>query len=239
MSEDRFDEKTRPYDNYLKVVREEIQICKGTGYDREKTAVVPLAEIARREEERLRALQAPQDEQTLEIAREDARVRRGVIPIGEILDVLRAAATVEEVAGVLTEMVANVVPRVLLFWERGGMLYGFASSGMGLSEVKLLTIEIPRRMLWDLTATVFELDSFRGAPQLVGQAPEFFAVLGVVPPEILLIPVQVTSLDRWLLYADAGSDMLPDFEMRLLEVIASRAGARADLLLERAAGRSI
>lgn len=239
MSADRFDEKTRPYDNYLKVVREEIQICKGTGYDREKTAVVPLSEIARREEERLRALQAQEEERTQEVERGAPRKLRGEIPIGEILDVLRAAATVEEVAGVLAEMVANVVPRVLLFWERGGTLYGFASSGMGLSEVKLLTIEVPRRLLWDLTGTAFDLDSFRGAPQLVGQAPAFFEILGGVPPEILLIPVQVTSLDRWVLYADAGSETLPPFEMRLLEVIASRAGARADLLLERAAGRSI
>jgi hypothetical protein len=230
-----FEEKTKPYRSYVQAIREEISFCRGTGYDKEKTAVVPLAELARREEDRLRRLEvggaAPDEEE--QPGDDELRRRRGaIIPVGEIVDVLRAAATVEEVAGVLTEIVSNVVPRVLLLWERRGTLYGFASSGMGLSEVKLLTIEVPRRVLQDMTGTDLGLDSFAGPPRMADQVPRFFEILGRAPPEVLLVPVQVTASDRWVLYADAGENPLPPFELRLIEVISSRAGARADLLLD-------
>jgi hypothetical protein len=228
-AEDEFSEKTKPYTNYMQAVKEDIAFCQGTGYDREKTAVVPLAELARREEDRLRRQE--QGERDFEEASEQER-RRSVIPIGEIVDVLRATASVEEVAGVLVELMSNMIPRVLLLWERRGVLYGFASSGMGLSEVKLLTIEVPRRVMWEMAGVAFDLDTYKGPPQMIGQVPRFFEIIGGTPPEILLVPVQVTANDRWVLFADAGDAPLPPVEPRLVEVIASRAGARADLLME-------
>ncbi len=212
---------------YRDLVREEISFSRATGYDREGTAVVPLAELARREEDKLCS-----DGLDAEAAGEEAGARRN-IPVGEIIDVLRAARSVEEVAGVLVEIVSNLIPRVLLLWERHGRLFGFASRGMALTEVKLLTIELPRGLLQQMAAAELELDSFQGPPRIEGMVERLFELLGARPPEVLLIPVQVTAADRWLLYADNGDQPLPDFELRLLEVVASRAGARADWLLDR------
>jgi hypothetical protein len=212
---------------YRDLVREEISFSRATGYDREGTAVVPLAELARREEDRLR-----RDGLEAEAADGDTGPRRD-IPVGEIIDVLRAARSVEEVAGVLVEIVSNLIPRVLLLWERRGRLFGFASRGMALTEVKLLTIELPRGLLQQMAAAELELDSFQGPPRIEGMVERLFDLLGARPPEVLLIPVQVTAEDRWLLYADNDDQPLPEFELRLLEVVASRAGARADWLLDR------
>ncbi len=221
------DEKTKGAGSYHNIVSQEISFSRATGYDKEKTAVVPLAQLARLEEERLRKQEIDDRWQP-----EDETSRNMVIPVGEIIDVLRAARSVEEVAGVLVEMVANLVPRVLLLWERRGTLYGFASRGMGLEEVKLLTIELPRSFLRDLTCLNLELDSFRGPPRMTEMVERFYEILGGRPQEIMVLPVYVTSDDRWILYGDALDQPLPMFELRLVEVIVSRAGARADLLLE-------
>jgi hypothetical protein len=210
-------------ESYHKLVQAEIAFSRATGYDREKTAVVPLAELARREEERLR-------QQKEQPSNRPATPR--ALPMGEIIDVLRAAATVEEVAGVLVEMLSNLLPRILLFWERGGTLYGFASRGMQLSEVKLLTIELPLSFLENLCGCSLEADIYRGPPREIDLGPRFFELLGANPPEILVVPVFVTVMDRWVLYADALDQPLPQFEPRLVEVVVSRAGARADLLLD-------
>ena len=215
-------------ESYREIVRDEISFSKATGYDKEKTAVVPLAELARREELRLRKEEVDERWQQERPAGDDRRA----IPVGEIIDVLRAARSVEEVAGVLVEMVANVVPRVLLLWERRDVLYGFATRGTGLEEVKLLTIELPRGFLRDLTCLNLDLDSFRGPPRMTEMVERFYDILGGRPPEILVAPVYVTPEDRWVLYADALNEELPAFELRLIEVIVSRAGARADLLLD-------
>lgn len=218
-----WDDRTKQGDaSYQKLVQAEIAFSRATGYDREQTAVVPLQELARREEERLRRLgERPQPGPPPPRA----------LPVGAIIDVLRAAATVEEVAGVLVEMLSNLLPRILLFWERGGTLYGFASRGMQLSEVKLLTIELPLSFLEDLCGHCLDTESFRGPPRSLELGERFFELLGGKPPEILLVPVFVTAIDRWVLYADARDRPLPEFEPRLIEVIVSRAGARADLLL--------
>ncbi|HUU01085.1 MAG TPA: hypothetical protein VM425_06595 [Myxococcota bacterium] len=221
------DEKTKGAGSYHKIVSQEISFSRATGYDKEKTAVVPLARLARLEEDRLRKQEIDDRWQP-----EDETSRNMVIPVGEIIDVLRAARSVEEVAGVLVEMVANLVPRVLLLWERRGTLYGFASRGMGLEEVKLLTIELPRSFLRDLTCLNLELDSFRGPPRMTEMVERFYEILGGRPNEIMVLPVYVTSEDRWILYGDALDQPLPRFELRLVEVIVSRAGARADLLLD-------
>jgi len=223
------DEKkiTEPKITYEDVVKEEISFARATGYDKEMTSVVPLAELARREEERLRRVAAGKEEQ-----REISDKTERVIPVGEIIDVLRAARSVEEVAGVLVEIVANLLPRVLLLWERNDMLYGFASRGMGLKEVKLLTIEMPKSVLVEMTASDLELESHIGPPCSTEQVRRFFEIIGESPPEVLLIPVYVTPVDRWVLYADNQNAPLPRLEIRLLEVIVSRAGARADLLMD-------
>ena len=223
------DEKkiTQPHITYEDVVKEEISFAKATGYDKEMTSVVPLAELARREEERLRKVAAGKEEKQ-EVVDKTQRV----IPVGEIIDVLRAARSVEEVAGVLVEIVANLLPRVLLLWERNAMLYGFASRGMGLKEVKLLTIEMPKNVLVEMTASDLELESHIGPPCSTEQVRRLFDIIGGNPPEVLLIPVYVTLVDRWVLYADNLDAPLPTLEIRLLEVIVSRAGARADLLMD-------
>lgn len=220
-------------DSYLDTVEAEISFSRATGYDKEQTAVVPLAELARREEERLR-MQARGEPTKVAGLPDGAPPGQGrTIPLGEIVDVLRAARTVEEVAGVLVEIVANVIPRVLLLWERNGILHGFASRGMKLTEVKLLTIELPRSIVMDMAGTNLDLESYRGPPRLTGQVPRLLEILGAHPPEMLLIPVYVTTRDRWVLYADNGTGSLPDVEQRLLEVVVSRAAARADILLEK------
>lgn len=223
------DEKktTEPKITYQDVVKEEISFARATGYDKEMTSVVPLAELARREEERLSRVAAGKEEK-----REVEDKAQRVIPVGEIIDVLRAARSVEEVAGVLVEIVANLLPRVLLLWERNAMLYGFASRGMGLKEVKLLTIEMPKSVLVEMTASDLELESHIGPPCSTTQVGRFFDIIGGNPPEVLLIPVYVTPVDRWVLYADNLDAPLPSLEIRLLEVIVSRAGARADLLMD-------
>ncbi len=212
---------------YRDMIQEEISFSKATGYDREGTAVVPLAELARLEEERLR--RGEQDT----MARPALLTSSQEIPVGEIIDVLRAARTVEEVAGVLVEIVANIIPRVLLLWERHSRLYGFASRGMSLTEVELLTIEMPIDVMRNISGKDLDIQAFRGEPNMDDMAIRFFKLLGNMPSEILLIPVQVTARDRWILYADNKDDPLPEFEVRLVEVIASRAGARADWLLDR------
>lgn len=225
MSENK--KTTEPKITYQDVVKEEISFARATGYDKEMTSVVPLAELARREEKRLRRVAAGEEDKR-EI--EDKTPR--VIPVGEIIDVLRATRSVEEVAGVLVEIVANLLPRVLLLWERNAMLYGFASRGVGLKEVKLLTIEMPKSVLVEMTASDLELESHIGPPRKTEQVRRLFDIIGGDPPEVLLIPVYVTPVDRWVLYADNLSAPLPTLEIRLLEVIVSRAGARADLLMD-------
>jgi uncharacterized protein YeeX (DUF496 family) len=225
-----WEEKTKTksgQESYDDLVKDEISFSKATGYDKEMTAVVPLAQLARREEERLKRIE-DQGQADNEVAEDNQRV----IPVGEIIDVLRAARSVEEVAGVLVEMVANLVPRVLLLWEKNGILYGFASRGMGLEEVKLLTIELPREILRDLTCLNLDLDSFRGPPRMTDMVKRLYEILGGKPQEVLVVPVYVTPEDRWILYGDNFNDGLPPFELRLVEVIVSRAGARADLLMD-------
>ncbi|MBW1809581.1 MAG: hypothetical protein JRJ87_15410 [Deltaproteobacteria bacterium] len=225
-----WEEKTKSrsgQESYDDLVKDEISFSKATGYDKEMTAVVPLAQLARREEERLKRIES-QGRADQEAPEEKQRV----IPVGEIIDVLRAARSVEEVAGVLVEMVANLVPRVLLLWEKNDVLYGFASRGMGLEEVKLLTIELPREILRDLTCLNLDLDSFRGPPRMTDMVKRLYEILGGKPKEVLVVPVYVTPEDRWILYGDNFNDALPAFELRLVEVIVSRAGARADLLMD-------
>lgn len=225
MSEDK--KITEPKITYQDVVKEEISFARATGYDKEMTSVVPLAELARREEERLQKASGGKGEK-----REVEDKTQRVIPVGEIIDVLRAARSVEEVAGVLVEIVANLIPRVLLLWERNSMLYGFASRGMGLKEVKLLTIEMPKAVLTEMTVSDLELESHIGPPRKTEQVRRFFDIIGGNPPEVMLIPVYVTPVDRWVLYADNLNTPLPTLEIRLLEVIVARAGARADLLMD-------
>ena len=217
---------TQGEEYYRDLVEEEISFSKATGYDKEGTAIVPLAELARREEIRLRR-------GVVESQAEDDEEPDRSIPVGEIIDVLRAARTVEEVAGVLVEIVSNLIPRVLLLWERRGLLFGFASRGMDLTEVKLLTMEIPKGVMQQMAAAALDLESFQGPPNTGGLIGRFFDLLGPTPAEVLIIPIQVTAEDRWLLYADNELNPLPEFELRLLEVVASRAGARADWLLDR------
>ena len=221
----------KPEELYRSQVKAEISFSRSTGYDKESTAVVPLAELARREEERLRETRSPARPGETQGATEGGRVR--ALPMGEILDVLRAARTVEEVAGVLVEIVANLLPRVLLLWQRHDRLVGFASRGMNLTQIKLMTLEMPLEVLQEMTAAPLDLESFVGPPRLTGMAPKLFELLGFPPREILIIPGAVTYEDRWMLYADNGPKPLPRLELRLLEVIVSRAGARADLLLDR------
>jgi hypothetical protein len=217
------EEADRAHKLYRHMLNDEISFSRATGYDREQTAIVPLAELARREENRLQQAQAPVEENE----------RWHKIPVGEIIDILRATRTVEEVAGVLVEMVAQIIPQVMLLWERHGFLYGFASRGTGLSEVKLLTIEMPTHVFQEMTEGGLDLRSFIGPPRTGGLVDRFFSILGHTPPELLMIPIQVTGRDRWILYADNGDDHLPEFELRLLEVLASRAGARTDWLLDK------
>ncbi|MBW2701280.1 MAG: hypothetical protein JRF33_10710 [Deltaproteobacteria bacterium] len=220
-----------PEELYRSQVKAEISFSRSTGYDKESTAVVPLAELARREEERLRETRRPARPGEAQDLSGGEHVR--ALPMGEILDVLRAARTVEEVAGVLVEIVANLLPRVLLLWQRHDRLVGFASRGMNLTQVKLMTLEMPLEVLQEMTAAPLDLESFVGPPRLTGMAPKLFELLGFPPKEILIIPGAVTYEDRWMLYADNGPKPLPRLELRLLEVIVSRAGARADLLLDR------
>lgn len=219
--------------SYLDTVEAEISFSRATGYDKEQTAVVPLAELARREEERLKRQARGEPTRVAGLPDAAAPGQGRTLPLGEIIDVLRAARTVEEVAGVLVEITANVIPRVLLLWERNEILHGFASRGMRLTEVKLLTIELPRDVFTDMTGTNLDLGGYRGPPQLTGQVPRLFEILDAEPPEVLVIPVYVTTRDRWVLYADNGTDELPELEQRLLEVVVSRAAARADVLLEK------
>ncbi len=221
----------KPEDLYRSQVKADISFSRSTGYDKESTAVVPLADLARREEERLRETRSPARPREKQWAIGGGHVR--ALPMGEILDVLRAARTVEEVAGVLVEIVANLLPRVLLLWQRHDRLVGFASRGMNLTQVKLMTLEMPLEVLQEMTAAALDLESFVGPPRLTGMAPKLFELLGFPPKEILIIPGAVTYEDRWMLYADNGPKPLPRMELRLLEVIVSRAGARADLLLDR------
>jgi hypothetical protein len=224
---------------YRDIVKQEISFSRATGYDRESTAVVSLAELARREEARHRGAALDEDaygeEETTDLQGDvpEARPRSLVLSVGQFIDVLRAAETVEEVAGVLVEVLARLVPRVLLLWERRGRLYGFASRGMDLTEVKLLTIEMPKGVFQQMAADELELQSFVGPPSREGMIQRFFDILGGAPAEVVVVPVQVTPEDRWLVYGDNRSEPLPELELRLLEVLAARAGARADWLLDR------
>jgi hypothetical protein len=208
-----------PLETPQKISHEEL------AYQTESTSVVPLSELVRREEARLR-----QDETQppLEVIEDPQQI----IPVGEIVNVLRATRSVEQVAGVLVEMVSNLIPRVLLLWERHGQLSGFASRGMDLPEVKLLTLEMPKQVLTEMVGKDPGLDSFRGLPRQEGMVNKFFEILGCTPVEVLLLPIQITGKDRWWLYADNGTKALPTIELRLLEVVAARAGAKADWLLE-------
>jgi len=227
-------EPTKTSSSYLDLVKAEISFARATGASTDaKTVVVPLTELAIRQEGRLRGV--PKREITTsgtDIAFDQESKGKRVIPMGEIIDVLRAARSIEEVAGVLVEIIANLIPRVLLLWERDNVLHGFAARGMDLPEVKLLTIEMPRSILQEMTGVELELDSYRGTPQEGELVSRFFDLLGGHPPEILLVPVYVTPEDRWVVYADNGEAHLPLVEERLIEVIVSRAGARADLLLD-------
>ena len=167
----------KPEALYRSQVKAEISFSRSTGYDKESTAVVPLADLARREEERLRETSAParpgEPSKTAGAGYDDR-----ALSMGEILDVLRAARTVEEVAGVLVEIVANLLPRVLLLWLRLGHLVGFASRGMYLTPVKLMTLEMPLGVLQEMTAASLDLESFVGPPRLTGMAPKLFELLG-------------------------------------------------------------
>jgi hypothetical protein len=227
-------EPTKTSSSYLDLVKAEISFARATGTSKDaKTVVVPLTELAIRQEGRLRGV--PKREITssgADIVPEKDTTGKRMIPMGEIIDVLRAARSIEEVAGVLVEIIANLIPRVLLLWERDEVLHGFAARGMDLPEVKLLTIEMPRSILTEMTGLELELDSYRGPPQEGELVSRFFSLLEVEPPEILLVPCYVTPQDRWVLYADNGTSHLPLVEERLIEVIVSRAGARADLLLD-------
>jgi hypothetical protein len=218
------DENTKESDAYRSLLQAELDFSRATGYDREQTAVVPLAELARREEERLRRLEQNKNK--------PSPAQKPALPISQIIEVLRVARSVEEVAGVLVETLSSHLPRILLFWERNGTLYGFASRGMGLSEVKLLTIELPLPLMEEICGCSLEFDSFRGKPQVNERTGRFFDIIGGRPAEILLVTAWVTVQDRWVLYADALGGEFPAFEQRMVEVVVSRASARADLMLD-------
>ncbi|RME29316.1 MAG: hypothetical protein D6806_01620, partial [Deltaproteobacteria bacterium] len=160
------------------------------------------------------------------------------LPVGEISRLLRAARSVEEVAGVLVEMVANLVPRVLLLWGRAGWLYGFASRGMNLEEVKLLTLEIPARFVRELCGSELGIDGYVGPPGEGELVRRFYEILGGSPSEIVVVAAYVTADDLWLLYADAGTGPLPPCERRLLDVLLSRSAARADFLMQQTGGEA-
>ena len=209
---------------YRDLVEQDISFSQSTGYDREGTVVVPLAELAQSEEKRLR--QQEQSDPKMEKIPENS-----TIPVGQIVDVLKAARSVEELAGILVEMVANIIPRVLLLWEKNAKLYGFASRGMDLEEVKLLTLEVPCEVMKSMSHSTLD-SSYFGQPHVEGLVERFFDILGVRPRQVLMIPAEVTSDDRWLLYADNGVYPIADFELRLLEIIVARAGALADWLLD-------
>jgi hypothetical protein len=91
---------------------------------------------------------------------------------------------------------------------------------------------MPKSVLVEMTASDLELESHIGPPCSTEQVRRLFDIIGGSPPEVLLIPVYVTPVDRWVLYADNLDAPLPRLETRLLEVIVSRAGARADLLMD-------
>ncbi len=92
-------------------------------------------------------------------------------------------------AGVFVEIFVYLVPRILLFWERRGILHGFASRGMGLEEVKLLTIEMPVSVLSELCGTKKLYESYQGPPNRTSKDDQFYRIINVNPPEILLFPV--------------------------------------------------
>lgn len=205
---------------YRELVEEDISL-QDRG-EHEGTVIVPLGDLARREELRLRDLPATPALPPLPTR---------AIAAGQIALVLNSARTVEEVAAVLVEIVASVIPRVLLLWERGERLYGFASRGMGLSEVKLLTLEVPREVFFRMAGGELE-KPFQGTPPADPLLEQLFGLLGVAPRELLVLSAPVTVSDRLVLYADRGALPLPAFELRLLEVVMARASACAGWLLD-------
>ncbi len=80
------DEGEKLLAGYETLVQAEINFSKATGYDKELTAVVPLAELARREEDRLR-----HKEWNKRLAREKPGTEENLqpeVPVGEIIHIL-------------------------------------------------------------------------------------------------------------------------------------------------------
>ncbi len=125
--------------------------------------------------------------------------------IQRVIRDLKKAADREEVAQILLDYANRLMPRVALFFIKGGIVFGWDGRGERLSRAQVSGIMIPLE-LQSIFKTVYETGAyFLGPPAETSINQRFLAAMGgFIPGSSLLMPIHVQDRVVAILYGDMG-----------------------------------
>jgi hypothetical protein len=198
-----------------------VAFARATGFEKERTALFRLDELAGTEAARAAdgegqedGLPAPPDAPSLAAAAEK----------------LFEATNEGGVARHLLKFYETYFPRVVVLTRHGDVLRGLLARGIDLSGPQLAQLRFPIGPF----AELFETGTALYGPPPGGQELEpFYAALGEPAAHVFVVPIATSAGPPWLLFADHGGSVDRYDDVHDLERMAREAALALDLLRQK------
>ncbi len=121
----------------------------------------------------------------------------------------RQARSREEVARIILDFTQRIFPRVVLFYIKTGVAFGWQGRGEGIDDKRLASLMIPLE-LDSIIKTVYESRSyFRGQlPVNPINQRILLGIGGIIPGLTLVMPILIFGKALLILYADSGRTVM-------------------------------
>lgn len=199
----------------------EVDFARATGFDRERTAIFSLDDLAAEERRRRAAAPAPS-------AEDDAVPAPPEAPrLAEAAESLFEARNEGVLARSLVGFYSSHFPRVLLLARHGDVLRGVLGHGLGLSGPEVAALRIPASAF----SRLFEQGLGYYGPAPGGRDLEpLYDALGEAAAMVLLVPIETREPPTWVVYADHGDRVERFDDVHDLEMMAKEAAIALNLL---------
>ncbi len=196
---------------------DEVAFARATGFDREKTAIFRLDDLAARDK--------ADDGSSREEIEPDSKEQPLPPPpdaplLRDVVDELHLASNEEAIADILLSYFAAYFSRVLLLIQEGDDLCGRIGRGWDLDGPELKEIRAP---LSSFSKLFEESVGYYGPPPGGKELESLYEPLGTVGVNSFLLPIDCWCEPVWLLFADHGDDLRRYEDLGDLEVMAKEA----------------
>ncbi|MFW5878580.1 MAG: hypothetical protein ACOCVR_02075 [Myxococcota bacterium] len=197
---------------------DEVAFARATGFDKERTAVFRLDDLAARhrgkkaEAAKKKALQSEHEERLTWPETAPSLV--------SAVEEIFSSPNEGVIARRLVSYLGAFFPRVLLLARHGEMLRGLLARGIELSGPQVVAIRVPSQPFSRLFSGWV---GYYGPPPGGKELEPLYQALGTIGVNALLIPIDGGPGAAWMIYADHGEDLgryedVHDLEMMAKEV---------------------